>query len=102
MDRGSQGTAFFAYSDNYLIDVKPRRHRRRRGVQRAIRQAEVGVAKTMIERTEERFGLPTPTMARWQDLPSQAASYRRPQDMALTLINKVVNGPRELFHTRVA
>ena len=56
MDRGSQGPAFFAYSDNYLIDVKF-------GVivdveaSRAIRQAEVGAAKTMIERTEERFGL---------------------------------------------
>src|ERR1700734_1814663 len=34
-----KGPAFFAYSDNYLIDVK------------------VGAAKTMIERTEERFGL---------------------------------------------
>ena len=48
--------AFFAYSDNYLIDVKF-------GVivdveaSRAIRQAEVGAARTMIERTEERFGL---------------------------------------------
>jgi hypothetical protein len=56
MDRGSQGVAFFAYSDNYLIDVKF-------GVivdveaSRAIRQAEAGAAKTMIERTEERFGL---------------------------------------------
>src|SRR4029077_18813908 len=45
-----------AYSDNYLIDVKF-------GVivdveaSRAIRQAEVGAAKTMIERSEERFGL---------------------------------------------
>ena len=51
-----KGPAFFAYSDNYLIDVKF-------GVivdveaSRAIRQAEVGAAKTMIERTEERFGL---------------------------------------------
>ena len=47
-----KGPAFFAYSDNYLIDVKF-------GVivdveaSRAIRQAEVGAAKTMIERTEE-------------------------------------------------
>jgi len=47
---------FDVYSDNYLIDVKF-------GVivdveaSRAIRQAEVGAAKTMIERTEERFGL---------------------------------------------
>src|SRR6478752_1540912 len=51
-----KGPAFFAYSDNYLINVKF-------GVivdveaSRAIRQAEVGAAKTMIERTEERFGL---------------------------------------------
>src|ERR1700759_5057406 len=51
-----KGAAFFAFSDNYLIDVKF-------GVivdveaSRAIRQAEVGAAKTMIERTEERFGL---------------------------------------------
>src|ERR671937_2275106 len=49
-----RGPAFFAYSDNYLIDVKF-------GIimdvkaTRAIRQAEVGAAKTMIERTEERF-----------------------------------------------
>src|SRR6266576_2864032 len=49
-----RGPAFFAYADNYLIDVKF-------GIimdvkaSRAIRQAEVGAAKTMIERTEERF-----------------------------------------------
>jgi transposase len=51
-----KGPAFFAYANNYLIDVKF-------GVivdveaSRAIRQAEVGAAKTMIERTEERFDL---------------------------------------------
>ena len=51
-----KGAAFFAYADNYLIDVK-------RGIivdveaSRAIRQAEVGASQTMIERTEERFGL---------------------------------------------
>ena len=51
-----RGPAFFAYADNYLIDVKF-------GVimdveaSRAIRQAEVGAAKTMLERTEERFGV---------------------------------------------
>jgi hypothetical protein len=48
-----RGAAFFAYADNYLIDVKF-------GVimdveaSRAIRQAEVRASKTMIERTEER------------------------------------------------
>jgi transposase len=51
-----RGPAFFAYADNYLIDV-------RFGVimdveaSRAIRQAEVGAAKTMIERTEERYDI---------------------------------------------
>src|SRR5205823_1293430 len=49
-----RGPAFFAYAVNYLIDVKF-------GIimdvqaSRAIRQAEVGAAKTMIERTQERF-----------------------------------------------
>ena len=51
-----RGPAFFAYADNYLIDVKC-------GIimdveaSRAVRQAEVGAAKTMIDRTEDRFGL---------------------------------------------
>ena len=51
-----KSAAFFAYADNYLIDVKF-------GIimdveaTRAIRQAEVGAAKTMIDRTEERFDL---------------------------------------------
>jgi transposase len=51
-----RGPAFFAYANNYLIDVKF-------GVimdveaSRAIRQAEVGAAKTMVERTEERFDI---------------------------------------------
>ena len=51
-----RSAAFFAYADNYLIDVKF-------GVimdveaSRAIRQAEVGAARTMIERTEARFGI---------------------------------------------
>ena len=51
-----RGPAFFAYADNYLIDVKS-------GIimdveaSRAIRQAEVGAAKIMIERTEQRFDI---------------------------------------------
>src|SRR5215204_1835006 len=51
-----RGPAFFAYSDNYLIDVKV-------GIimdveaSRSIRQAEVGASKTMIERTEQRFDI---------------------------------------------
>jgi hypothetical protein len=51
-----RGPAFFAYADNHLIDVTF-------GIimdveaSRAIRQAEVGAARTMIERTEARFGI---------------------------------------------
>jgi transposase len=51
-----RGPAFFAYADNYLIDTD-------NAVivdveaSRAIRQAEVGAARTMIERTMDRFGL---------------------------------------------
>jgi transposase len=51
-----KGPAFFAYADNYLIDTK---HAVIVDVEasRAIRPAEVGAARTMIERTEERFGI---------------------------------------------
>ena len=51
-----RNTAFFAYADNYLIDVKF-------GIimdveaSRAIRQAEVGASQTMIERTQATFGI---------------------------------------------
>src|ERR1700733_8846047 len=51
-----RNAAFFAYADNYLIDVKF-------GIimdveaSRAIRQAEVGASRTMIERTEACFGI---------------------------------------------
>jgi len=51
-----KGHAFFAYATNYLIDTD-------HGVivdveaTRAIRQAEVGAARTMLERTEDRFDL---------------------------------------------
>jgi transposase len=50
------GPEIFAYSDNYLIDL-------RSAVildveaSRSVRQAEVGAAKTMIERTAQRFDL---------------------------------------------
>jgi transposase len=53
-----RGPAFFAYTDNYLIDVKC-------GIimdveaSRAIRQAEVGAARTMIDRTENPLRSPT-------------------------------------------
>jgi transposase len=51
-----KGPAFFAYADNYLIDLQC-------GVivdveaSRAIRQAEVGAARIMLNRTEGCFGL---------------------------------------------
>ncbi len=51
-----KSAAFFAYADNYLIDVKF-------GIimdveaSRAIRQAEVGASRTMIERTAVCFGI---------------------------------------------
>jgi transposase len=50
------GLAFFAYSDNYLIDLD---HAVIVDVEAstAIRQAEVTASKTMIERTQECFGL---------------------------------------------
>ena len=48
--------AIFAYADNYLIDT---RHAVIVDVEasRAIRQAEVGATRTMIDRTTARFGL---------------------------------------------
>ena len=48
--------AFFAYADNYLIDLKAAVIFDVEAT-RAIRQAEVGAAKTMIKRTAHRFGL---------------------------------------------
>ena len=51
-----KSAAFFAYADNYLIDVKF-------GIimdveaSRAVRQAEVGASRKMIKRTEARFGI---------------------------------------------
>ena len=51
-----KGPAFFAYADNYLIDTD---HAIIVDVEatRAVRQAETGAAKTMIDRTMDRFGL---------------------------------------------
>ena len=51
-----KGPAFFAYSDNYLIDTD-------NAIivdveaSRSIRQAEVGATRTMIRRTRDKFGL---------------------------------------------
>jgi transposase len=51
-----KGHAFFAYANNYLVDLKAAVIVDVEAT-RAIRQAEVGAAKTMIERTADRFGL---------------------------------------------
>lgn len=50
------GLAFFAYCTNYLIDLK---HAVIMDVEAttAVRQAEVTAQRTMIERTQERFGV---------------------------------------------
>src|SRR5216684_3696130 len=51
-----KGHAFFAYADNYLIDLKAAIIVDVEAT-RAIRQAEVGAARTMIERAEDCLGL---------------------------------------------
>ena len=52
----ANSAAVYAYSDNYLIDLK---HAVILDVEAttAIRQAEVGAAKTMLDRTAEQFAL---------------------------------------------
>ena len=51
-----KGPAFFAYADNYLIDTD---HAIIVDVEatRAVRQAETGAARTMLDRTMDRFDL---------------------------------------------
>jgi transposase len=51
-----KGHAFFAYADNYLIDLKAAIIVDVEAT-RASRRAEVGAARTMIDRTEACFGL---------------------------------------------
>ncbi|MBK8086461.1 MAG: transposase [Devosia sp.] len=57
-----KGHAFFAYATNYLIDTD-------NAIildveaSRAIRQAEVGASRTMLDRTAERFGLKPQSLA---------------------------------------
>ena len=52
----SDTPAFFAYSDNYLVDLKNAVIMDVEATT-AVRQAEVGAAKTMIDRTAEQFDL---------------------------------------------
>jgi transposase len=51
-----RGPAFFAYANNYLIDTDNAIIVDVEAT-RAIRQAEVGAARTMIDRVADRFGL---------------------------------------------
>jgi transposase len=57
-----KGHAFFAYATNYLIDTD-------NAIildveaSRAIRQAEVGASRTMLDRTQQRFGLKPHSLA---------------------------------------
>jgi transposase len=51
-----KGHAFFAYADNYLIDLKAAIIMDVEAT-RASRRAEVGAAQTMLDRTEACFGL---------------------------------------------
>ncbi len=52
----AKGHAFFAYATNYLIDTDNAVFLDVEA-SRAIRQAEVGASRTMLDRTAERFGL---------------------------------------------
>ena len=58
----ANSVAGYAYSDNYLIDLK---HAVIMDVEAttAIRQAEVGAAKTMLDRTAEQFDRTSPRRA---------------------------------------
>lgn len=71
MDRSPKGHAFLAYATNYLIDLD---HAVIVDVEasRAIRQAEVGSARTMLDRTQERFGL-------WPARLAADSAYARPR-----------------------
>lgn len=51
-----RGPAFFAYANNYLVDTENAIIIDVEAT-RAIRQAEVGAARTMIDRVADRFGL---------------------------------------------
>ena len=56
MDGRAQGHVFFAYAENYPIDLKASIIIDVE-VARASRRAEVGAARTMLDRAETCFGL---------------------------------------------
>src|SRR5262245_44307278 len=104
MDRCDARTAFFAYADNYLVDVKF-------GVivdveaSRAIRQAEVGAAKTMIGRTEERFDLKPERLAADTAYGSAATLHwivneKNPNGKLLHTTGRIHDGVTVLYRAR--
>ncbi|WP_460272824.1 IS1182 family transposase [Celeribacter sp. ULVN23_4] len=54
--RADESRPYFAYATNYLIDTKSSVIMDVEAT-RAIRQAEVGASRTMLDRTEKRFGI---------------------------------------------
>lgn len=54
--RAEESRPYFAYATNYLIDTKSAVIMDVEAT-RAIRQAEVGASRTMLDRTEARFGI---------------------------------------------
>ena len=54
--RAEESRPYFAYATNYLIDTQNSVIMDVEAT-RAIRQAEVGASQTMLDRTEERFGI---------------------------------------------
>lgn len=54
--RADESRPYFAYATNYLIDTKSSVIIDVEAT-RAIRQAEVGASRTMLDRTEKRFGI---------------------------------------------
>jgi hypothetical protein len=85
-----KGHAFFANADNYSIDLKAAVVVDVEAT-RAIRQAEVGAARTMIERTADRFGLKpnrrtvARASARFAELPKLATAMGVPKTLIFTV-----------------
>jgi hypothetical protein len=71
------GQAFFAYSNNYLIDLD---HAVIVDVEAlaAVRQAELTAAKTMIERIDERFDLYPKRLVAMQPMDQARSRARAP------------------------
>jgi len=89
-----RGPAFFAYSDNYLIDVKV-------GIimdveaSRSVRQAEVGASQTMLERTQERFAIQPERLAGDTGLASDRKLLAADQSGRNTRFNDTLKDPAE-------